>query len=570
MADPERHALLVVTSTYEDPSLSALRAPADDAEALAKVLADPDIGGFEVDVLADPDSRHLRIKVEDLFADRSPRDTLLLHFSCHGVKNTAGKLFLATTDTRSSRLASTAVPAEYVSSLMLESRAQRAVVLLDCCYAGAFASGLLIRSGTDAHVKDSFQNLDHMGTKRGRAVFTASSSIQVALEPDSPVPSTEAVRELSPSLFTEALVEGLRTGAADRDGDGKIGMSELADYVTDRIADETPHQTPQLWLFGTHGGDMAIAHSRKTLPPWLDRKVHSANRVERLEAVADCGTLLHGDDVGFALSARTALSELERDDSRRVSEGAKQVILAARPKIASDSVDLGAMTIGAPGPQTLLTVESPPVARASMKVHATPWLETRRVAGGVLLSAAPSEPGHYEGDVLIFTATGELPVHVSVKAVAEKKKKRSKDNAKTQKYRWLLPFILATGLLIFTNFAPILTSDGVPFGVYQALSMGQAWLIPATVLAGLAANVTVVSVALRQSAYPPDVLLPVWYTAVAAVTLAVVGDLISTAAVYPLGAGSVALGVASLCETWGSVALWRRQRRIAQVSAQRQ
>ncbi|MFF3680231.1 caspase domain-containing protein [Streptomyces sp. NPDC002120] len=261
MADPERHALIVVTSTYKDPGLGALRAPADDGEALGKVLADPKIGGFQVEVLADPDSQQLRVKVDNLFADRSPRDTVLLHFSCHGVKNMAGKLFLATTDTLSSRLASTAIPAEWVSNLMLESRAQRAVVLLDCCYAGAFASGLSMRSGTDAHVEESFQDLDHMGTRRGRAVFTASSSIQIVVEPNGPVPSPEAVRELRPSLFTGALVEGLRTGKADRDGDGKIGMSELAAYVTDQVTDATPHQTPHLWLFGAHGGDMAIAHS---------------------------------------------------------------------------------------------------------------------------------------------------------------------------------------------------------------------------------------------------------------------------------------------------------------------
>ncbi|WP_406346829.1 hypothetical protein [Streptomyces sp. NBC_00648] len=67
---------------------------------------------------------------------------------------------------------------------------------------------------------------------------------------------------LRPFLFTGVLVEGLRTGEADRDGDGRIGMPELADFVMDRVADLTLHQTPQLWLFGAHGGDVAIARSR--------------------------------------------------------------------------------------------------------------------------------------------------------------------------------------------------------------------------------------------------------------------------------------------------------------------
>ncbi|MET8081350.1 caspase family protein [Streptomyces sp. NPDC005303] len=112
MTDRERQALIVVTSAYDDPELGALRAPTDDAEALAEVLGDPDIGGFEAEVLTDPDSQRLRMKVEDFFAGRETHHTLLLHFSCRGVKNAAGKLFLATTDTRRNRLASTAVPAE--------------------------------------------------------------------------------------------------------------------------------------------------------------------------------------------------------------------------------------------------------------------------------------------------------------------------------------------------------------------------------------------------------------------------------------------------------------------------
>src|SRR5256885_15648255 len=48
-ADPppgHRLALVVATSIYADPGLRRLRAPAEDADDLAQVLADPGIGGF--------------------------------------------------------------------------------------------------------------------------------------------------------------------------------------------------------------------------------------------------------------------------------------------------------------------------------------------------------------------------------------------------------------------------------------------------------------------------------------------------------------------------------------------
>ncbi|HEV2918092.1 MAG TPA: hypothetical protein VG673_02455, partial [Actinomycetota bacterium] len=42
-----RSALIVASDNYTDPGLRQLRAPASDAQALAAVLRDPQIGGFE-------------------------------------------------------------------------------------------------------------------------------------------------------------------------------------------------------------------------------------------------------------------------------------------------------------------------------------------------------------------------------------------------------------------------------------------------------------------------------------------------------------------------------------------
>ncbi|MET8081351.1 hypothetical protein [Streptomyces sp. NPDC005303] len=179
---------------------------------------------------------------------------------------------------------------------MLESRAQRAVVLLDCCYAGAFERGMFARGDTDAHVQESFQGLERTGGRRGRAVFTASSAVQYAFEEDRPVTGADPPGGRRPSLFTDSLVKGLRSGDADRDSDGEIGMSELADYVSDRLAELTPHQTPQLWLFGAHGGDVTIARTRPRaptavpLPDRLGSAVHAAGREERLWAMEDLGS----------------------------------------------------------------------------------------------------------------------------------------------------------------------------------------------------------------------------------------------------------------------------------------
>lgn len=412
MTGPGRHALVVVTSRYEDAGLGALRAPVQDAAGLAEVLGDASVGDFDVEVLTDPTVQRLRLAVEDFFADRSAKDTLLLHFSCHGVKNAAGKLFLAASDTYRTRLAATAIPAEYVSSLMLDSRAQRAVLLLDCCYAGAFERGMIARAGAQVQVQESFQDLERTVGKRGRAVFTASSALEYAFEGDQPVSGGTAGAGEGPSLFTGALVEGLRTGEADLDHDGEVGMSELADYVNERIRERTPHQTPQLWLFGTQG-DLTIAHTGRRrvvateLPIPLADAVRSDSRERKLWSVEDLGTLLCGADVGVALAAHAALSELAADDSRRVAERATRALALAAPGVDTPAVEVG------PAEAAVVKVTGPPIVLATLEARTDPWLKVRYLDTGIELVPAPEERGRHEGTVQLRTVTGELAIAVA-------------------------------------------------------------------------------------------------------------------------------------------------------------
>src|SRR3954469_24926526 len=146
MADV-RLALVVSVDRYDNPGLRELAGPAADAAALAEVLGDPDRGAFDLEILQNPTSWMIYERVEGLLADRRPSDLVLLHFSCHGLKDLGGELYLAATNTVPDRLASTAVDAAWVSRMMQRSRAQRVVLLLDCCYGGAFERGVLARAG---------------------------------------------------------------------------------------------------------------------------------------------------------------------------------------------------------------------------------------------------------------------------------------------------------------------------------------------------------------------------------------------------------------------------------------
>ncbi|MEV4471427.1 caspase family protein [Nonomuraea sp. NPDC049504] len=322
-ASGRRLALIVAGDEYRDPGLRRLRAPAQDAEALARVLGDESIGGFDVRTLLNESTSVVNEAVEEFFADRHPDDLLLLHFSGHGVKNDSGDLYFATTTTKLHRLGATAVAAEFVNRQMSRSRCRRVVLLLDCCYAGAFARGALPRAGATLHVEDQFGG-------RGRVVITASNALEYAF--DGLELADEAAA--SPSVFTRALVDGLETGLADRDQDGYVGVHELYDYVYDRVRAATPKQTPGKWTFDVQGDLIIARRGRPVAEPTplpddlLGTLEHPLAKV-RSGAVEELERLLRGRHAGLALAARLALEQLVDDDSRMVSQAATKALSAA-------------------------------------------------------------------------------------------------------------------------------------------------------------------------------------------------------------------------------------------------
>jgi hypothetical protein len=310
-----REALIVAADVYEDARLRALRAPARDAAELARVLGDPEIGDFQVGVSLNEPDHVVRRRLSEFFRDRARDDLLLLHLSCHGLKDEDGTLYFASSNTAVEHLEATAIPSEFVNRQMTRSRSRRIVLLLDCCFGGAFARGLVHRAGESVAIKEEFDG-------RGRVVLTASRAMEYAFEGDA------LEGEARPSIFTAAIVEGLETGAADRDRDNRVSVDELYDYVFDRVRDATPNQTPSKWTFDVQG-DLYIAHSPlrvpaepAELPPELRSAIESPFANVRAGAVEELAHLLAGSNGAFAAAARLALEQLIEDDSKRVSEAA--------------------------------------------------------------------------------------------------------------------------------------------------------------------------------------------------------------------------------------------------------
>ena len=139
-------ALLIGVGEYGN-GLKSLRCPANGVGAMQELLENPEVGGFdEVVPLVNPDVGTMQTRIGEVFGQLSKNDLVLFYFTGHGIKDMAGNFYLSTSKTQLFESGSlnpgTAVSADFVKRVIRGSYAQRKVVILDCCFASAFAEGI--------------------------------------------------------------------------------------------------------------------------------------------------------------------------------------------------------------------------------------------------------------------------------------------------------------------------------------------------------------------------------------------------------------------------------------------
>ncbi|NJN13960.1 MAG: hypothetical protein HC815_41260, partial [Richelia sp. RM1_1_1] len=232
-----RDALVVGINTYSYEGLNKLKAPAQDAEAVAQLLEK--YGDFKVTRLpAVKDKENDTIKfgqktkvnlnrLEDaivqLFTpEGKPPDTALLYFSGHGLRKTKGRLqegFLASSDVNPD-MGNWGVRLKWLRELLQESEVKQQVIILDCCYSGE------LLNFTEADPGDR-------GKGRDRCFIAASRPFEVAYEEI----------DNRHSIFTTALLKGLEP-LQDR---------WVTNYTLIDLINQEYHSFPQRPIFGNSG-----------------------------------------------------------------------------------------------------------------------------------------------------------------------------------------------------------------------------------------------------------------------------------------------------------------------------
>src|SRR6266567_942973 len=305
LGSARRRGLAVVTGRYRHDELPDLDSPAQDAETAKRILGNPAIGNFvPFDTLLNNDVRTLVPLIYDFFLTADHDEFLFVYFSCHGRRDPDGRLYLATIDTEPGRLPPTALSADDIRSWMDACPAEKVVVVLDCCFAGACGGEPRQRSNRD------------------RVILLTAGATENAHEG-----SSSPTARAEPSAFASAFFEGIELGLADTNLDGSITVREAFDYAVDKLRSSDRKQTPQ--MRAGVAGDLVLCRtpaSAGRLTKDVDSLVHNGLPSARLLAVEQLGRLLTLGEAAKASTAEQTLVALCSDDDERVALAASRTL----------------------------------------------------------------------------------------------------------------------------------------------------------------------------------------------------------------------------------------------------
>lgn len=301
----KRLALLIGNTNFEDnQTFHTLYTPANDVEDFAETLRT--YGNFEpVKTLVDARADTIKRAIDNLFNQAEYDDLVLLYYSGHGYRGHDGRHYLIAEDSQSDLILSSGIQDTFIHDALKNSRAQHRVIILDCCFSGAFVSGR--KGGTGEPLL-----LEELAGE-GTVVLASSNTIQHSFLEET----------CHNSLFTRYLLRGINTGQADNDQDGFISIDELFKYVDQNVRYTRPDQSP-LKTVSNGEGEIIIARNPHNpaikLPADIEAMLPSEDRDTQQVARKRLKELAQGDNKALAILARETLEELPKIMDEDISE----------------------------------------------------------------------------------------------------------------------------------------------------------------------------------------------------------------------------------------------------------
>jgi len=234
---PQRWAVIVGVSEYQNSGIPSLKYADKDAEALASFLQRPQGGGFDSDhmrVLLNKDATLANIKdaLINFLSQAIDMDLVIIYFAGHGAPEPGRpqNMYLLTYDSNPSALGTTAFPMWDIQTVLSRYiTAKRVVVFTDACHSGGISVEFATRGLGVSETNLVNQYLTDLSkSKEGIVVFTASAAGEVSQE----------YPEFGHGVFTYFLLQGME-GKADYNNDYTVTINELMQYVEEQVKRKT-------------------------------------------------------------------------------------------------------------------------------------------------------------------------------------------------------------------------------------------------------------------------------------------------------------------------------------------
>jgi len=262
-----RFVVALGVSAYKNPELN-LQFAAKDANDMARMFGAGGSSGDLVLILTDEQvNRSSLEKIREFVGDSSESDEVVLFCAGHGVLDSKLDYYFAGYDFDQDRPAETGLKLDDLVRAVSSAKALKRLILLDTCHAGVVGEkdemllaqvdtklpagvraigqrGMKVQQAADFSASDKKRFIEEMftlpGTVRGVNIIGASAGAQFALESD----------KWNNGVFTASVIEGLRDKKADWNQDGRIMISELKNYLGQRVSELTAGaQQPSIVAF---------------------------------------------------------------------------------------------------------------------------------------------------------------------------------------------------------------------------------------------------------------------------------------------------------------------------------
>lgn len=241
----ERRALFIVNDREQSPRHECDGSGNPECDALVNLLRSPEMGSFRVTVQGNnPSASRIHQEIRNFLRSLKPSDLGLLYYFDTGSGSADGE---DRGDVADDVEAERTTTIDVLQLAMRRSAAGWQVVLLDCpALVPATASGV-VDPGAHSRLIAGFQ---------GEGRFVLSS--ERATNGCSDFSWARRVDDSGPTTLAGLVVHGLQTGKADRDGDKKVSIADLFDYLEEAVAARFERQGIR-WAFDQGRSEAMLA-----------------------------------------------------------------------------------------------------------------------------------------------------------------------------------------------------------------------------------------------------------------------------------------------------------------------